>query len=205
MFVPIGTPVIAPADGRIYGYGDTIGPMTGRWVGIDFDNGMRWRSMHHSRLTLSRAFMGSRGFVRAGSTVALSGASGYGYEDWSRLSTMPGAHTHVTLWPTHVTRFGYDRNGKPYSIDFMNHVAKSGGAATPITEEETMSMQIAKNQDDSSKVSSRFIWGDGKQPQIINDSTADIFKDAGVKESPMSRDRWLWLLEWAKNRARSNP
>lgn len=128
MFVPIGTPVYAPGDGVVYGSGNTIGPATGRWVGIDLDNGMRFRCMHLSRLVnLPRR-------VTRGALIGYSGASGYGYEDWSRRSDMPAAHTHVTLWPSHVSRFGYDSQGRPFTIDFMANVGgSSAGGATPVT------------------------------------------------------------------------
>lgn len=120
MFVPIGTPIYAPGDGEIYGTGNTIGPATGRWVGIDLDNGMRFRCMHLSRLvTLPRR-------VKRGALIGYSGASGYGHEDWSHLAGMPAAHTHVTLWPSHASRFGYQASGSPFTVDFMNYV---GGAA----------------------------------------------------------------------------
>lgn len=128
LFVPIGTPVYAPADGVIYGRGETIGPATGRWVGIDLDIGLRWRGMHFSRLVRTA------GRVRRGDLIAYSGASGYGHEDWSRLSTMPAAHVHVTLWPSHLSIFGYRANGSPYTVDFMQYVGgeqAAGGGSTP--------------------------------------------------------------------------
>ena len=139
-YCPIGTPVYAPADGEIYGYGNSIAPMTGRWVGIDFDNGMRFRCMHHSRLVRTS------GRVRRGDLIAYSGASGYGKEDWSSDPYTGGSHTHVTLWPTHKSRYGYNPlTGLPYTIDFMNYVstpAGGGGAAlaesTYLSEEDNM-------------------------------------------------------------------
>lgn len=131
MFVPIGTPVYAPAAGVVYGYGSTIGPATGRWVGIDFDNGLRFRALHLSRV------MRTGGRVKAGELIGYSGASGYGYEDWSKLRTMPAAHVHVTLWPSHLTRFGYQPDGRPWSVDFMRYVAKPAPAGPkPIKKEE---------------------------------------------------------------------
>lgn len=120
IFVPIGTEIIAPGRGRIYASGNTIGPMTGRWVGIDLDDGRRFRTMHHKRNVRTS------GIVEQGEVFAISGASGYGYEDWSRLPGMPGPHFHATLWPTHASRYGYDRNGNPYSIDLMENI---GGSA----------------------------------------------------------------------------
>lgn len=130
MFVPIGTPVYAPGDGVIYGAGNTIGPATGRWNGIDLDIGFRWRGMHYSRLVRTS------GRVKRGDLIAYSGASGYGHEDWSRLSGMPGAHVHVTLWPSHASRFGYQSNGQPYTVDFMNYVGgfAGGSESKPIVE-----------------------------------------------------------------------
>lgn len=128
MFVPIGTPVYAPEAGIIYGYGDSIGPATGRWVGVNFQSGMSFRALHLSRLVKTS------GVVRRGELIGYSGATGYGYEDWSHLPSMPAAHVHVTLWPTVVRRFGYDSQGRPYTIDFMNFVGgPAGGGTTPPT------------------------------------------------------------------------
>src|SRR5690554_847163 len=76
-YCPIGTPVVAPADGRIYGYGTSIAPATGRWVGVDFDMGFRFRAMHLSKLARTS------GRVKRGDIIGYSGASGYGEEDWS--------------------------------------------------------------------------------------------------------------------------
>ncbi|MCK8465875.1 hypothetical protein M0722_01590 [Microbacterium sp. KSW4-16] len=81
----------------------------------------------------------------------------------------------------------------------------AGGTTTPTQRRDPMGMQIARNKDDSSAEGARFLWGDGKAPEVISASTAEIFKDAGVPESPMQRKRWLWLLEWARERARTNP
>lgn len=125
-YAPIGTPVIAPADGRIYGAGNSIKPATGRWVGIDFFNGMRFRCMHHSQLVRVG------GIVEAGELIAYSGASGYGEENWSWNPATGGSHSHGTLWPTQVSRYGYNRlTGKPYTIDFMQFAVAGGGGSVP--------------------------------------------------------------------------
>lgn len=118
LFVPIGTPVLAPADGWIYGYGESIDPPTGRWVGINFDNGMKGRGMHFSRLVRRD------GYVRRGDLIAYSGASGYGHEDWSHLSGMPGAHVHWSMWEEHnpPQLYGYRPNGLPWTVDLMQYV-----------------------------------------------------------------------------------
>jgi len=119
-YCPIGTPVLAPADGTVYGYGTSITPATGRWIGIDLDNGQRFRCMHHQSL------LRTKGRVRRGEVIAYSGASGYGKEDWSGDPNTGGAHTHATLWPTHASRYGYDKLGRPYTVDFMQHADLSG-------------------------------------------------------------------------------
>jgi murein DD-endopeptidase MepM/ murein hydrolase activator NlpD len=126
-YCPIGTPVLAPDDGVIYGYGNSIAPATGRWVGIQFQSGMSFRAMHFSRVVKTS------GVVRRGEIIGYSGASGYGVEDWSSNPNTGGAHTHVTLWPTAVRRYGYSPvTGKPYTIDFMNFVGgAAGGGTTP--------------------------------------------------------------------------
>lgn len=124
LYVPIGTPVYAPADGTIWGNGTSIAPATGRWVGINFDNGMSFRALH-----LSRLVRGS-GRVSAGDLIAYSGATGYGEEDWSwNVAETGGAHTHVTLWPTWDHLYGYKSKGVPWTIDFMNYVGGSAAGA----------------------------------------------------------------------------
>ncbi|MGP6171983.1 M23 family metallopeptidase [Microbacterium sp. A204] len=117
-YVPIGTPIVAPADGYIYGSGNSIAPDTGRWVGINFDNGMSFRTMHHSQNLLTS------GRVEQGRVFALSGASGYGEEDWSwNVAETGGAHVHATLWPTHDHLYGYRKGGIPFTIDLMQHAS----------------------------------------------------------------------------------
>lgn len=149
MFVPIGTPIYAPADGRVYGSGNTIAPMTGRWIGLDLDNGLRFRAMHLSRLVSLPAH------VKRGDLIGYSGASGYGHEDWSHLSGMPAAHTHVTLWPTHESRYGYRPDGKtPYTVDFMEYVGGSqsgGGGAAPVDKDDD-DMKFVGNAQDGYKL-----------------------------------------------------
>lgn len=138
-YCPIGTPVLAPANGVIYGYGTSVIPATGRWVGLHLENGMAWRAMHFSRLAKTS------GFVRRGEVVGYTGASGYGSEffgasrvdDPEMIRRTGGPHTHVTLWPTYDKRFGYNKlTGKPYTVDFMQYADTSGSAAgggsTPI-------------------------------------------------------------------------
>lgn len=124
-YCPKGTTVVAPWSGRIYGAGDSIKPATGRWVGIDLDTGQRFRCMHHSKLLR----VGGR--VEAGEPIAISGASGYGVEDWSGNPNTGGAHTHATLWPTHASRYGYNPvTGRPYTIDLMDYVTSGGGGGS---------------------------------------------------------------------------
>lgn len=142
-YCPIGTPVYAPGDGVIYGSGNSIVPATGRWVGIDLDSGQRFRAMHFSRLV--RWSGDGKGRVKRGDLIAYSGASGYGDEDWSWNPNTGGSHTHVTLWPTHETKFGYHKvNGKdvPYTVDFMNYVGGTSGGGTG--DEDDMTPEQAK-------------------------------------------------------------
>lgn len=123
-YCPIGTPILAPADGVVFGSGNSIVPATGRWIGLDLDNGMRFRAMHLSRLVNLPAR------VKRGQIIGYSGASGYGTEDFSSNPNTGGPHTHVTLWPTQVMRFGYNAQGKPYTLDFMAHADVSGSGAS---------------------------------------------------------------------------
>lgn len=134
-YCPIGTPIVAPADGRVYGSGSSIVPASGRWIGIDLDNGMRFRAMHLSRLVnLGRT-------VKRGQVIGYSGASGYGEENWSWNPNTGGAHTHVTLWPTHASRYGYDNNGRPYTVDFMNYVGGTSGGGSGSGEWDEMATE----------------------------------------------------------------
>lgn len=136
-YCPIGTPVKAPEAGRVYAIGDSIAPATGRWVGIDFDDGRRFRVLHLQRRTVSP---GDR--VERSQIIGYSGASGYGKEDWSNDPNTGGAHVHVTLWPTQQMLFGYrlvDGKSIPYTIDFYVHAALgdlAGGGSTPFDPEE---------------------------------------------------------------------
>lgn len=142
-YCPIGTPVLAPADGVIYGYGNSIVPATGRWVGIHFQSGMAFRAMHLSRIVKFS------GLVRRGDILGYSGASGYGVEDWSSNPNTGGAHVHVTLWPTIVKRFGYDSQGKPFTIDFMNFVGgSSAGGGTGEWDEMATKQEIKEALDE---------------------------------------------------------
>src|SRR5690606_15325500 len=90
-FCPVGTPVRAPAVVVSYGSGNSIIPVTGRWVGSDFDNGRRCRTMHHSRNVRTS------GRIRRGEIYAYSCASGYGEEDGAgNVAQTGGAHVHGT-------------------------------------------------------------------------------------------------------------
>jgi murein DD-endopeptidase MepM/ murein hydrolase activator NlpD len=137
-YCPIGTPVYAPADGRIYGFGTSIIPATGLWNGIDFTNGFRFRAMHFSQLERTS------GLVERGELIAYSGATGYGKKDWSNDPNTGGSHVHATLWDTQQSRFGYRRiNGKlvPYTVDLMNYIGgdqSAGSGNTPIELETDM-------------------------------------------------------------------
>lgn len=141
LYCPIGTPIYAPETGLIYGYGTSIGPATGRWVGINFTNGMSWRALHMSRVVKTS------GFVRRGDLLGYSGATGYGKEDWSKDPDKGGAHVHVTLWPNTARGFGYKANGQPYTIDFMAHASgpTSGGSSSP---GETVPLPAQKKDDE---------------------------------------------------------
>lgn len=136
----IGTPVKAPAAGRVSFTGDSIGPATGRYVTIDFDDGRRFRALHLSRRVVNA---GQR--VKAGQVIGYSGASGYGVEDWSGNPATGGAHVHVTLWPTHAYSFGVNAP----TLDFERYVSGStAGTGTPIaSEEDDMTPEQAKQLD----------------------------------------------------------
>lgn len=80
--MPVGTPIIAPADGRVEKVGNH--PAAGRYVVIRHDNGYRTRYLHLSRPQVSR---GDR--VSMGEQIALSGNTG--------RSTGPHLHYEVIV------------------------------------------------------------------------------------------------------------
>lgn len=138
-YCPAGTPVLAPADGVIYGWGNSVEPATGRWSGIAFDNGMAFRAMHFLEV---RARSGR---IKRGEVMGLSGSSGYGseffgepYRNAAFYRNTGGDHTHATLWPTHTIRYGYKSNGVPWTIDLMDYVGGSaaGGSIAPTKKED---------------------------------------------------------------------
>ncbi|MFQ3789349.1 peptidoglycan DD-metalloendopeptidase family protein [Halomonas sp. A29] len=80
--MPIGTPVIAPADGRVEKIGNH--PVAGRYIVVRHDNGYRTRYLHLSRAMVNR---GDR--VSMGERIALSGNTG--------RSTGPHLHYEVIV------------------------------------------------------------------------------------------------------------
>lgn len=136
MFCPRFTPVVAIADGRVVDVGDSIGPATGRFVTLDLDDGNRARFLH-----LDSRFVGRGDRVKRGQVIALSGATGYGEEDWSwNVWETGGAHVHMTLWLTQ--RYIFGANGtvdpEPY-FDPEGSTAGTDATRVPTEEEELMS------------------------------------------------------------------
>ncbi len=80
--MPIGTPIIAPADGRVEKVANH--PVAGRYVVIRHDNGYQTRYLHLSRPLVSR---GDR--VEMGERIALSGNTG--------RSTGPHLHYEILV------------------------------------------------------------------------------------------------------------
>lgn len=80
--MPIGTPIIAPADGRVEKVGNH--PVAGRYIVVRHDNGYRTRYLHLSRAIVNR---GDR--VSMGERIALSGNTG--------RSTGPHLHYEVIV------------------------------------------------------------------------------------------------------------
>jgi murein DD-endopeptidase len=80
--MPIGTPIVAPADGRVEKVANH--PVAGRYVVIRHDNGYQTRYLHLSRPLVSR---GDR--VSMGERIALSGNTG--------RSTGPHLHYEVLV------------------------------------------------------------------------------------------------------------
>lgn len=91
--MPIGTPIIAPADGRVEKVANH--PVAGRYVVIRHDNGYQTRYLHLSRPLVSR---GDR--VEMGERIALSGNTG--------RSTGPHLHYEVLVNNTQVNAMTVD-------------------------------------------------------------------------------------------------
>jgi hypothetical protein len=89
-----GSPLYAPATGRVADRQTSNANATGRFLTIDADDGRRLRSLHLSEIWVN---VGDR--VSQGQQVGKTGASGYG-SDWGY-----GAHVHETLWSTHAYSF----------------------------------------------------------------------------------------------------
>lgn len=99
--VPVGTPIRAAADGVIVDRKDTTSTATGRYLALRADDGNYIRYLH---LRSSSVLPGTR--VSRGQVIALSGASGFGYESGY------GPHVHVSLW----------LGGTPLQLGFTNSV-----------------------------------------------------------------------------------
>ena len=89
-----GSPLYAPATGRVADRQTSNANATGRFLTIDADDGRRLRSLHLAEIWVN---VGDR--VTQGQQVGKTGASGYG-SDWGY-----GAHVHETLWATHAYSF----------------------------------------------------------------------------------------------------
>ncbi|MDQ3245119.1 MAG: peptidoglycan DD-metalloendopeptidase family protein [bacterium] len=83
----VGTPVYAMADGVVLGTGDTdstcAGASFGKWVYIEYNNGL---GSTYGHLSLIKAYQGQK--VSRGDIVAYSGDSGH----------VTGPHLHVTIY-----------------------------------------------------------------------------------------------------------
>ncbi|WP_323742275.1 M23 family metallopeptidase [Microbacterium sp. UFMG61] len=99
--VPVGTPIRAAADGVIVDRKDTTSTATGRYLALRADDGNYIRYLH---LQSSAVLPGTR--VARGQVIAVSGASGFGYEAGY------GPHVHVSLW----------LGGTPLQLGFTNSV-----------------------------------------------------------------------------------
>lgn len=121
-YMPIGTPLRAPADCRVVQVGGGLAPATGRFVTVD--DGTRWLRFLH----LKRQDVEYGDTLKAGEVFGLSGASGYGSEffgasrvdDPAMIARTGGPHVHVTAFKGRAYTFG-----STGTVDFH---ALTGGA-----------------------------------------------------------------------------
>jgi hypothetical protein len=144
-YCPIGTPIRAAGDGRVFERGGSLATPTGRFITIDLDDGRRVRYLHLSRY---QANVDRGGRVTRGQIVGYSGASGYGSEYFGATgpSGIPantgGPHVHTTLWAGHYYRFG--RYPMEPTLDFEKYVdrgATASGGASPFPNPEPILME----------------------------------------------------------------
>jgi hypothetical protein len=114
---------------------------------------------------------------------------------------------HRDLWNNYGASYATFCPG-PNTVAKILAIANSSSSSassnlTPFPKSEE-TMYILKNKNDTSTASSHFIWGAGITPRIINNSTVEIYKDAGVEVHETTRERWLWLYEDEAKRAKTS-
>jgi len=125
-----GSPLYAPATGRVADLNHSNANATGRYLAIDFDDGRRGRSLHLSEVWVN---VGDR--VSQGQQVGKTGASGFG-SDWGY-----GAHVHQTLWDYHGYNFC-----SSCTLDFEKYV----GSAEPGPTQRVVGSSPANGRSDPS-------------------------------------------------------
>lgn len=133
-YCPVGTPLHAAASGVVVDIGTSIQPATGYFITLDLDDGRRIRYLHLSAIYVQRGWR-----VDRGSVIGLSGATGYGEQDWSwNVAETGGAHVHTTLWRTQRYTFGSDATLDPeiYMTETPGSSSGAGGNSTPFEEDD---------------------------------------------------------------------
>lgn len=129
-YMPMGTPLGAPAPCRVVDIGGSVGPETGRFITVD--DGTRWiRTLH-----LLEWWVSEGDYLDPGDIMGLSGASGYGTEFFggSSMDDFPwsetgGPHAHVTAFRGRGYTFGSSG-----TVDFHALTGGfAGGGASALT------------------------------------------------------------------------
>lgn len=135
-YVPVGTPVRAASSGVVSHVGDSVQPATGRFVTVDLDDGRRVRYLHLLRRSVN---VGNR--VQWGQVIGLSGATGYGEEDWSwNVAGTGGAHVHMTLFRNHSYTFG-----RYATLDPELYMDRSAAAGAVVDVEKILEDTMSSN------------------------------------------------------------
>lgn len=189
-YMPIGTPLVAPADCVVVAIGGGVQPATGRFVLLD--DGTRWlRALHLSRFEVNAGDQ-----LRKGRDVfGLSGASGYGSEffgasnpnDPGMLARTGGPHVHMTAFRGRGYTFGAAGTVDFHALTGGTVAGDGPSAQTPTGKDDDMRVMKAPDRNPAllaagyfrelnTEEASNMIW-----PIIeVNDRQYDLNRAAAI-------------------------